>query len=156
MTLFFAHGVGMGGFGCYLLSAAALLVAYQRMGKQVHEIFIYFCASTVQFSRIIALSGSTFGFHTRGSGRRVCRRFCLSSLIAQSSLSGGGVVKSASLYTRQRRFWYACQRIDRTSTSEVLFVFFGCSILSECVCGEVSVSLHSAGGFGMHARGSGG
>ena len=60
MTLFFApsviqsfleHGVGMGGLGCYLPSAAALLVAYQRIGKQVHESFIYICASTVQFSR---------------------------------------------------------------------------------------------------------
>ena len=98
-----------------------------------------------------------FRFNTRGSGRRVCWRLCVEFLVAQSSLSGGlGVVKSSSLYTRWRRFWYACQRVGRTSTSEVLFVSFGCSILSECVCGEVGVSLHSAGGFGMHARGLGG
>ena len=31
---------------------------------------------------------------------------------------GAGVVKSASLYTRRRRFWYACQRVGRASPGE--------------------------------------
>ena len=38
---------------------------------------------------------------------------------------GAGVVKSASLYTRRRRFWYACKRVGRASPGDIyLFCAF--------------------------------
>ena len=68
----------------------------------------------------LSLNGGVYSMHVRRSGARAHRWFCFAPIVVPSSMSGErGVPLSVSLFTRRRHFWYACQRVERTSARNV-------------------------------------